>query len=88
MAWSWGTTSGGSTLAPIPDIVGRAVVLGGRSLVVAGVMPRGFRGLAPPGVKLDFWMPIDLRAEGGMLRNRGRRPSSRSSVVLRPGYRP
>ena len=32
-----------------PDIVGRPIVLGGRSLVVAGVMPRGFRGLAPPG---------------------------------------
>jgi predicted permease len=52
------------------DIVGQTVVLGGRSRVVIGVMPPGFRGLAPPGVKLDFWVPLDLRTEGDMLRNR------------------
>ena len=33
------------------DVIGRNVVIGGRSLQVAGVMPRGFRGLAPPGVR-------------------------------------
>jgi predicted permease len=51
-----------------PAIVGRALVLGGRSFQVAGVMPPGFRGLAPPGVRLDFWVPIDPHDPG--LRNR------------------
>ena len=67
-----------------PAIVGRTVALGGRSFVVTGVMPRGFRGLAPPGVKLDYWLPIDLRAEGDIVRNRA---ASQFEVVgrLRPG---
>lgn len=67
-----------------PDIVGRTVTLGTRSVVVSGVMPRGFRGLAPPGVKLDFWVPFDRRAEGEMLRNRA---ASQFEIVgrLRPG---
>lgn len=44
-------------------IVGKSVVLGGRSLEVVGVMPAGFRALVPPGVRLDFWMPRSLQEE-------------------------
>jgi predicted permease len=53
-----------------PQIVGRTLTVGGRTLQVAGVMPRGFRGLAPPGIRLDFWMPIDPRRAGDTLQNR------------------
>lgn len=53
-----------------PEIVGRTVLIGGRSFQVAGVMPRGFRGLAPPGVRLDFWLPVNSLGEGASLRNR------------------
>lgn len=53
-----------------PQIVGRALRIGGRTLLVAGVMPRGFRGLAPPGIRLDFWMPFDPRRAGETLQNR------------------
>jgi len=53
-----------------PAIVGRRVVLSGRAFQVAGVMPRGFRGLAPPGVRLDFWLPINTSGEDASLRNR------------------
>ena len=53
-----------------PEIVGRSVLLGGRRLQVAGVMPPGFRGLAPPGVRLDFWLPVDPEKERAGLENR------------------
>jgi predicted permease len=53
-----------------PEIVGRTVMLGGRSFQVAGVMPAGFRGLAPPGVRLDFWLPVNPLSERASLRNR------------------
>ncbi|HET7699101.1 MAG TPA: ABC transporter permease [Vicinamibacterales bacterium] len=47
-----------------PAIVGRTLVLGGRSVQVSGVMADGFRGTAPPGFRLDFWMPLDPRRAG------------------------
>lgn len=53
-----------------PDVAGRIVVMGGRSFQIAGVMPQGFRGLAPPGVRLDFWLPIDPLSSAAGLRNR------------------
>ena len=53
-----------------PSIAGRTVTLGGRRMLVAGVMPRGFRGTAPPGIRLDFWMPVDPRAAGDSSSNR------------------
>ena len=53
-----------------PNVIGRSVVIGGRSLQVAGVMPQGFRGLAPPGVRLDFWLPVNPGIESASLRNR------------------
>lgn len=42
-----------------PSIVGQRLTIGGRPLEVVGVMPRTFRGLAPPGLHPDFWSPID-----------------------------
>jgi predicted permease len=67
-----------------PNIVGRTVRLGGRSFQVAGVMPRGFRGLAPPGVRLDFWLPVNTVTDAESLRNR---LLSQFEIVgrLRPG---
>ena len=53
-----------------PAIVGRTIVLGGRSLQVTGVMPQGFRGIAPPGIRLDFWVPLDARRAGETLQSR------------------
>ena len=53
-----------------PDVVGRAIVMSGRQLRIAGVMPPRFRGIAPPGIRLDFWMPLDPRLAGDSLRNR------------------
>jgi predicted permease len=40
------------------QIVGRSVRLDGRSVEVIGVMPPGFRGLAPPGWVREFWVPF------------------------------
>ena len=48
-----------SRLGSDPSIVGRVLTLGGRRLEVAGVMPREFRGTAPPGWSPDFWIAVD-----------------------------
>ena len=42
-----------------PSILGQRLTIGGRPLEVIGVMPRPFRGLAPPGLHPDFWSPVD-----------------------------
>lgn len=57
--------------AGAPDIVGRLVTLQGRSRAVVGVMPRGFRGLSPPGLLPDFWIPVDDGRPSGALADRG-----------------
>jgi predicted permease len=41
-----------------PAVVGRHVSLNRRSVEVIGVMPAGFRGLAPPGWIREFWIPL------------------------------
>jgi predicted permease len=66
-----------------PAIIRRIVALGGRSLEVVGVMPPGFRGLLPPGVRVDFWLAID-RPEAARLRSRF---ASQFEIVarLKPG---
>ena len=67
-----------------PGIIGRTVVLGGRSFQVAAVMPEGFRGLMPPGVRLDFWFALDPRGGDASLHNR--LPSQFDIVArLKPG---
>lgn len=53
-----------------PRVIGQTVMLGGRSVEVIGVMPANFRALAPPGVRLDFWLPLDPHAESASMRDR------------------
>ncbi len=43
----------------VPTILGQRLTIGGRPFEVIGVMPRTFRGLAPPGLHPDFWSPVD-----------------------------
>ena len=54
-----------------PSVVGRVLMLNGRSYEVVGVMPRGFRGVAPAGLLHDFWIPIDDAARNPLLGDRG-----------------
>jgi predicted permease len=54
-----------------PSVVGRALVLNGRSYEVVGVMPRRFRGVAPAGLLHDFWIPVDEASSNAVLRDRG-----------------
>jgi predicted permease len=42
-----------------PSVVGRVLTLGGRPFEVIGIMPREFRGFAPPGWSADFWIAVD-----------------------------
>jgi predicted permease len=51
-----------------PSIVGRPMTVNGRPVEVLGVMPPGFRGVAPAGLLQDFWMPIDDSASNALLR--------------------
>lgn len=67
-----------------PMIVGRVVRMDGRSYEVAGVMPAGFRGVAPPGLRRDFWVPVDDLSEQSPLRDRGL-PYVEVIARLRPG---
>ncbi len=53
-----------------PSVVGRLLMLNGRAYEVVGVMPRGFRGVAPAGLLHDFWIPIDDAAWNPLLRDR------------------
>jgi predicted permease len=53
-----------------PSIVGRVLTLNGRSHEVLGVMPRGFRGVAPAGLLQDFWLPLDTTAASALLADR------------------
>jgi putative ABC transport system permease protein len=46
------------------------VMLNGRSYEVIGVMPPGFRGVAPAGLLHDFWIPIDAATQNAMLGDR------------------
>jgi predicted permease len=75
----WRSAFGGD-----PGIVGRTVTLGGRSMEVVGVMPAGFRGVAPPGFRLDFWLPVDPSREAESLQNR-LAPQFQIVGRLRPG---
>jgi predicted permease len=52
----WRTRLGGT-----PSIVGQTLTLNGHRYEVIGVMPRAFRGVAPPGFTRDLWIPIDAR---------------------------
>jgi predicted permease len=53
-----------------PAIVGRLLTLNGRPHEVLGVMPRGFRGVAPAGLLQDFWLPVDTTTTSARLNER------------------
>src|SRR5688572_7562573 len=52
------------------SIVGRTVTLDGRPYEVLGIMPRGFRGIAPPALPRAFWIPFDERRDEDRLTTR------------------
>src|SRR5688572_4941213 len=51
-------------------IVGRVLRLGGQPYEVIGVMPAGFRGVAPAGFLTDAWFPVDDQARNALLQDR------------------
>jgi predicted permease len=67
-----------------PAITGRLLPLNGRLLEVIGVMPAGFRGVAPAGFLTDLWLPVEDGAANDLLQDRR---TSRFEVFgrLRPG---
>jgi putative ABC transport system permease protein len=52
------------------SIVGRSLWLNGRPFEVIGVMPPLFRGIAPPGLPREFWIPVDANGSDRRLQNR------------------
>ena len=67
-----------------PSVVGRTILVAGRSFEVIGVMPRGFRGARAPGFVSEFWVPIDPAQARRMLEDRGRN-TFEIVARLRPG---
>jgi len=57
-----------------PRIIGGRMSLDGRSYEVIGVMPPKFRGLTPPGLGRDFWVPIDTSVKAPWTRDRSTTP--------------
>ena len=53
-----------------PNIVGKWVTLDTVPYEVLGVMPPGFRGIRPPGLMSEFWVPVDRSPGNGVLRDR------------------
>lgn len=53
-----------------PSIVGRRLTLNGGPFEIIGVMPAGFRGIAPAGFLTDVWFPVEDASRGGMLQDR------------------
>src|SRR5262245_4428574 len=51
-----------------PNLVGKTIKVGGASVTVAGVMPRGYRSGYPFAGEYDLWAP--LTATGGLRNNR------------------
>jgi putative ABC transport system permease protein len=55
-----------------PQIVGRRISLNSAPYEVVGVMPRGFRGVRPPGLMPEFWLPVNASPTNRMLHERSR----------------
>jgi predicted permease len=53
-----------------PAVIGRLLPLNGRQLEVIGVMPAGFRGIAPAGFLTDLWLPVEDGAANALLQDR------------------
>ena len=53
-----------------PNIVGQWVTLDTVRYEVLGIMPPGFRGIRPPGLMSEFWVPVDPSPGNGVLRDR------------------
>ena len=53
-----------------PSIIGRTVTLDGRAYEVIGIMPRTFRGVVPPALSRDLWLPFDERRDDDRLTTR------------------
>jgi len=51
-------------------IVGRWITFDNARYEVLGVMPAGFRGIRPPGLVPEFWVPVDSSPANGVLRDR------------------
>jgi putative ABC transport system permease protein len=62
---AWRTRYGRDAL-----IVGQWVTLDNVRYEVLGVMPPGFRGIRPPGLMSEFWVPIDPSPANHRLRDR------------------
>ena len=67
-----------------PAVIGRVIALGSRTGEIVGVMPPGFRALAPPGLRLDFWIPVDTDGPNPVLGDRAR-PQFEVVGRLKPG---
>jgi predicted permease len=52
------------------SIVGRVITINGRTFEVIGVMPHGFRGVAPAGLRHDLWLPFDDAASNSLVHDR------------------
>jgi len=57
-----------------PSIIGRLLPLNGRLLEVIGVMPAGFRGVAPAGFLTDLWLPVEDGAANALRQDRRNTP--------------
>lgn len=53
-----------------PRIVSQWITLDNARYEVLGVMPAGFRGIRPPGLMTEFWVPVDSSPANGVLRDR------------------
>jgi predicted permease len=65
-------------------LVVRRVTLDKRRYEVIGVMPPGFRGVRPPGLMSEFWIPIDTAPINRLLQDR-QKPAFEIVGRLRPG---
>ena len=52
------------------SIAGRRVTLNGEPFEIVGVMPAGFRGVAPGGFLTDLWFPVEDASRTAMLQDR------------------
>src|SRR5262245_43590904 len=55
-----------------PNIIGQWITLDTVQYEVLGVMPVGFRGIRPPGLMPEFWVPVDPSSGNRVLRDRNK----------------